>query len=1063
MKKGYILRNDWLKYSAGIASYAYDETDDKCVYYQLEKFLLSPPSGRPTKFINKTKTSQDALSSYFNGLFKYNEEWTEDYPNFDVNSGVSTEMIAKLCKEIGRSMYAYDEDSKCFSNVITTDKNNHYCPIVFYKLNGHFYIINDPSVMKSVAESNKETLKKIISSSLKDKKEEVSMEVFHIEKFEAENALEMKTGIYLLQQSNLDKEIIDYITMWMDTPFTQNRENVIIKFIFLNNDEEEVIITVDTNYSEGIEYKKMKNVAVQNNINYVNEGVGSVICKVLENSKKEERHYLNQLEKEKLILSFDSECANCNINCDFKDFEIDHIVPLSSGGSNDITNLQPLCISCHKEKTKIENELGNYKVKDEISSYFNDKVLKNISNTSHFKAYQFVEKVNELPQGKTAFKLDMKKCRRNILLTSQYKFPVYSINDIPRQFSGEIRCGMFYINSNNVFPFRGAGWYIEPLVKYGLENELINMTDILLEFIPYKTLPNDYFQKPINTLLDAFSCEPTLQKLSVNAYIGLMGKTCKTLSHSKFTLCPYEASYWYDNSNKDVFIINKELANGEILYEGIFSEKVENEKTTYPIYSMILQMEALELHKLETIINNNGGYILDRNTDAIRYCAKNQINIDDYFWSEGVVKYQTEEAKELKFEKLPRMKRIHTLDITLFEINWNIEYDYEVSPEQKALEIIEGNKSGHIDGPAGTGKTYLTNKIIDCLKAKDVKYLAFSPTNKGARLINGQTIHSMYYKFQHNKSALFKALENIQYIFIDEISMMTENFYELFNYIRRSFQKMKFIISGDFGQLPPVKDTWTGDYKNSPALWLLCGGNRIQLTKCRRSDDELFELCKKVENININQFKPTEKTYLNIAYTHKTRMRVNNECMERYLSETKKSFTFIPKYDNNVKTQDVKLCVGMPIIAHLTEKKLDILNSEKFVVKSIDAKNVVVVDGDRFIKVALENFHKYFYLGFCITIYASQGETFENKYTIYDWNFKHFCNKGKYVALSRATNINNIQIGYNKCVDCEVDCKLYYRCLDCHKTKMGWCDYICDNNDDEENGNDYGDEDLYAN
>jgi hypothetical protein len=354
MKKGYILRNDWLKYSAGIANYAYDETDDRCVYYQLEKFLLNPPSGRPTKFINKMKTSQDALSSYFNGLIKYNEEWTEDYPNFDINSGVSTEMIAKLCKEIGRSMYAYDEDSKCFSNVISVDKNHHYCPIVFYKLNGHFYIINDPSMMKSVAESNKETAKKIISSSLEDKKEEVNVEVFHIEKFEVENALELNAGIYLLQQSNLDKEIIEFITKYESVPFTQNRENVIIKFIYKNKDDEDVIITVDTNYSEGIEYDKMKNVAATNNIKYVNEGVGSVICKVLENSKKEERKYLNQIEKENLILSFNGECANCKLECEVKDFEIDRIVLLSAGGSNELDNLQPLCISCHKEKLKLK-------------------------------------------------------------------------------------------------------------------------------------------------------------------------------------------------------------------------------------------------------------------------------------------------------------------------------------------------------------------------------------------------------------------------------------------------------------------------------------------------------------------------------------------------------------------------------------------------------------------------------------------------------------------------------------------------------------------------------------
>ena len=61
--------------------------------------------------------------------------------------------------------------------------------------------------------------------------------------------------------------------------------------------------------------------------------------------------------------------------------------------------------------------------------------------------------------------------------------------------------------------------------------------------------------------------------------------------------------------------------------------------------------------------------------------------------------------------------------------------------ESKAKEIIQSNY--HIDGSAGTGKSYLTNKIIDEIKALDKKYLAFSPTNKGARIIGGNTIHSI--------------------------------------------------------------------------------------------------------------------------------------------------------------------------------------------------------------------------------------------------------------------------------------------------------------------------------
>ncbi len=31
--------------------------------------------------------------------------------------------------------------------------------------------------------------------------------------------------------------------------------------------------------------------------------------------------------------------------------EVDHIVPLHQGGTNDLHNLQPLCWECHREKT----------------------------------------------------------------------------------------------------------------------------------------------------------------------------------------------------------------------------------------------------------------------------------------------------------------------------------------------------------------------------------------------------------------------------------------------------------------------------------------------------------------------------------------------------------------------------------------------------------------------------------------------------------------------------------------------------------------------------------------
>ena len=108
----------------------------------------------------------------------------------------------------------------------------------------------------------------------------------------------------------------------------------------------------------------------------------------------------------------------------------------------------------------------------------------------------------------------------------------------------------------------------------------------------------------------------------------------------------------------------------------------------------------------------------------------------------------------------------------------------------------------------------------------------------------------------------------------------------------------------------------------------------------------------------------------------------------------------------------------MPIICRRTHKKKNkkkddefyVLNSEKFIVKEIKGNMITIKDDDREITFDKVLFHKYFYLGFCITLHSSQGETFTDKYTIYDWNSYCFDKRARYVGLSRATSVKNIQI-----------------------------------------------------
>lgn len=45
---------------------------------------------------------------------------------------------------------------------------------------------------------------------------------------------------------------------------------------------------------------------------------------------------------------FDNRCAICR---EVKKLSVDHIIPISKGGKNDISNIQPLCMDCNRKKS----------------------------------------------------------------------------------------------------------------------------------------------------------------------------------------------------------------------------------------------------------------------------------------------------------------------------------------------------------------------------------------------------------------------------------------------------------------------------------------------------------------------------------------------------------------------------------------------------------------------------------------------------------------------------------------------------------------------------------------
>lgn len=1020
MKSGsIIIKKEWLQFAEKVSSTAFEETDNECVYHQLSQFLNNPPSGRTQLYIGhrgqKQKIDRDGLFKFFKKIANQN---VNVYPDFNIKSGVSTEMVIKLCEVLGRSCYAYNGDDKCFEKYVCHNKN--YCPIAFYKYNGHMFLISDKDCFKSIAESNKPNVK-IITSLVETSIEanvDTQLEVEYVKNFDIVDAKNKENKLYIINKHKLIDELKNYVATYNSIPDVKTKEGKVVYICYKNKNDERVVITCDNNYGkfnyddDEELYNQIKEQCQKNEIQYINQGFGTIVNQLLDRfDGKEKRIYLSKEEKNEVKQRTKGLCAICNLKA--KKYEYDHIQPLSNGGTNDVNNFQILCVDCHLKKTTEEQQDGTQKIVNKIHSSFNNIALKKIIDTIYFKTYQFVEKIQDEVDNIPIFKIDMKRCRKNILYYSKYEFPVYSVMDYVIEFSGNIQCGYYYVVSENSFPLRGCGWYCQALVEYCLENQIIKLDDIWYEFIPSNKLPSNYFQERIDYLINCFDI-PSFQKKCINVLVGLWGIQKKKSTYSKFSCSEDEASQWFvDDNNK--FITTHQLENGKQLFEAIYENEIAVDDNASPLYNMILQMEALELAKLEQMIIDKGGIPLDRNTDAIRFQRNEEININDYFWDDDKKqpKYQTEENKPLRHEAKPHFIRYNSSKMLReFSCRWNTRWD------MTAQEIFDMKVSMLINGRAGVGKTYLVNQIIELIKSTNEKYDCLAPTNKSARLINGMTLDMLNHTSILNNKKLVKWANELKYLIVDEISMVKEKFYRLLTNIKKINPKIIFYICGDFEQLKPVNDDWSGDYENSVALIDLCNNNKMLLTKCKRSDEELFNLCKNTSLVNVDDFKVKIETDLNIAYTHKTRIEVNEMCMERYLMKHDSNYIEIPEDENNPKTQNVKLIIGMPIICHRTDKSLKILNSDRFTITSINNEDIKFTNEMRIenqeepLTIKTQLFHKYFYLAFCITAHASQGETFKEPYTIYDWRLMN--KRAKYVSLSRGTNRENIQIYVDK-------------------------------------------------
>jgi ATP-dependent exoDNAse (exonuclease V) alpha subunit len=389
-----------------------------------------------------------------------------------------------------------------------------------------------------------------------------------------------------------------------------------------------------------------------------------------------------------------------------------------------------------------------------------------------------------------------------------------------------------------------------------------------------------------------------------------------------------------------------------------------------------------------------------------------------------------------------------------------------------AFEVIKDNlfkKNIFITGQPGSGKTYLTNKIIDFINLTDCYNIGITAsTGIASKLINGKTIHSWsglnYFKEELDIDYYIKQIDSNKYVMnrikktniliVDEVSLLSAKFIEildlLLKYVKKSekyFGNIKVIMVGDFYQLPPVQ----GKMAFESEIWDKIFDIQINLTSnYRTKDNKLINILSKIrQNLpldnNDNELLKS-KVSTNIVYPTLVSLRVQADKINKI--EMDKLYTKTMEYSAIYNKEEYKkdilkyspledkltLKIGVPVIYLINNSSYKIYNGsvgtvvdfvngnpkvkfnqtiieiEKHTFRDTQSVNLQSKINNQ--KIDLEMTQYPLLLAFAITIHRSQGQTLSQASIILDKSI--FENGQAYVALSRLQSIDNLTlIKYN--------------------------------------------------
>jgi hypothetical protein len=608
-------------------------------------------------------------------------------------------------------------------------------------------------------------------------------------------------------------------------------------------------------------------------------------------------------------------------------------------------------------RTMFERKFGTYK-----PSVYGPQLLK-IYEHSTLKplVLDTLQDLNEL-DSKGRLSVDTVRCYTAILVNNTDKLPCFSVTDQVEAAGGDWHVGEYYISKrftmmNIVYP---ADWYPMPFVR-----EVVKRNYVEKAHVTHMLRASNYYDRAAfaSFASDTHKEFPDESKHMINHLVGYWGKQMKRITQGCVT-SEWDVASAMINAHENIHVHER---------DGLcFLRKYTETRLTegfLPIWRYVIAMSILNLDDMHRGLVGPNTIVYGYNTDSIK--LKN--------------------PKPFTRGKAPGDYRVEHCSIRGNSVVSNT--DGWVPEELKWKDGAIGD-SCLVPGPPGSGKTHQLLSIA----ARYEKRLIVGYTKRTAENINARkavgaiTLDAAFPKDKPNTN-----YKDLDVMLIDEFSMVKPHHMAKL-WKAKYYNNTPMYFFGDTNQTPPIQDNEQPynrvNYEECALMYYMTGGNRCRLQYLgARYDSETkvkLDTLLRTNTIEWGDKKLWPAARMTLCKLPTTRLRVNKQRFETE-SKGKELFT----------VDGCDWFEGMPIIAYSNDKKLNIVNSNHYVVVKQQEGYVLVSNSVGISKIPDKSMNKLFRYGWCDTIPRVQCGEIDYPYNIVD--IEHMNRNDLNTAVSRTT------------------------------------------------------------